>query len=101
MGVVRSELMEVVSLEELGVKVLSKSFTRLNDCAAAVGSLVSAGEAVFFKSPRTVANADCAVDKSPEVSALPSAARSVAYWELLDKVVPAVVAEFWEIFCSV
>ena len=63
-------------------------------CDAAVASLTCAAGAELFKSPRTVANADCAEERSPEFKALPRVDRSVASWELLDNVLPVVVAEF-------
>ena len=67
-----SELLEV-----LGFTVLSSSLTICNDWEAAVASFVSDGDGDVLRSFCKVANADCAVDRSPEVSALPSAVRSV------------------------
>jgi len=75
--------MEVVLsmlLEEtvLAFNVLRIPSTSCRDWAAAVSSLTAAVEGELFKSPLTVVKADCAVDRSPELSALPSADRSVA-----------------------
>lgn len=53
--------------------VLSSSLTNCNDCDAALASFICDGKAEFFKSLKT----DCAVDKLPEVKALPSEVRSL------------------------
>jgi hypothetical protein len=71
--VVRSALLE----EALEFTVLSSSSTSCTDWEAAFASLVCAGEAEFFRSPRTAAKADWDVDRSPELSALPSVDRSL------------------------
>ena len=64
-------------LETLGFTVLSSSLTNCSDCDAAVASFVSDGDEEVLRSFCKVAKADCAVERSPEVSALPSAVRSV------------------------
>ena len=98
----RSALLEEVRLEVLvEFKVLSSPSTNCTDWDAALASLVCAGEAVFFRSPKTVANADWAVDRLPELSALPSEVRSVESWELLKRLVPFAVAEFCRTLCRV
>ena len=83
-----SERLEVV-LEFNG---LSSALTNCTDCDAAFISLACAGEGAFFRSLCTVAKADWAVDKSPEFSALPTAARSMENGELLDPVLPLAAA---------
>jgi hypothetical protein len=66
--VVRSALLE----EAVEFTVLSNSSTNCTDWEAAFASLVCAGEAEFFRSPRTAAKADW------EWIGLPSSARCLA-----------------------
>jgi hypothetical protein len=56
---------------------LSNSLTVCTACDAAFVSFVNEGDALLFKSFFTVVKADCAVDRLPELSALPSAVRSL------------------------
>lgn len=61
----------------LEFSVLSSSWTNCSDWVAALLSTIRDGEAELFRSLLTVAKTDWAVDRSPEVSALPSAVISV------------------------
>ena len=70
-------LSEMPEEELFTFSVLSSSWTICTDWDAALISFVSDGEVLFFRSLCTVANADWAVVKLPEPSALPSAVRSV------------------------
>jgi hypothetical protein len=68
---------EVLEEELLEFTVLSSSWTNCSDWDATFVSSVCDGEAAFFKSLWTVAKADWALDIFPELSAPPSAVRSV------------------------
>ena len=70
-----SELLDEELLVEFNE--LSNPSTNCMDWDAAFSSTTRDGEAAFFRSLRTVAKADCAVARSSELSALPSAVRSV------------------------
>ncbi len=70
-------LSELLEDEVLEFNELSSSCTNCSDWDAALVSTVREGDAELFRSLLTVAKADCAVDRSPEVSALPSAVISV------------------------
>jgi hypothetical protein len=108
MEVVLSTLLEETVLKfavlefavlEFNVPRIPSTSCRLWD--AAVASFTWVADAELFKSLRTVTNADWAVDRSPELNALPNAVISVESWELLDNVLPVEVAEFWKSDCNV
>ncbi len=73
----------------LGVDSVSRSSTHCTVCAAAFSALVIAADGELFRSLCTVANACCAVVRSPPESALPSVARSVANCEFAAALDPA------------
>lgn len=70
-------MLVVESVEALVFSELSRPLTNCSDCEAAVVSLEREGEEEVFRSFTTVANADWAVGRSPELRALPSEAMSV------------------------
>jgi hypothetical protein len=78
----------VVVSAVLDVDSVSRSSTHCTVCAAAFSALVTAADGALFRSLCTVANACCAVVRSPPLSALPSVARSVASCELAVVLVP-------------
>jgi hypothetical protein len=95
--VVGSEALEEVSL---GFNELSKPWTNFSDWDARLVSSVCDDDVALFKSPLTVVKADWAVARSPEVSALPSAARSVESGELFEALLPLAVVRFWFSRCK-
>lgn len=84
-------LSELPVEDALEFNVLSRSWTNCSDWVAALLSTIRDGDAELAKSLLTVAKADCAVERSPEVSALPSAVISVESCELLDELLPLAV----------
>jgi hypothetical protein len=85
----------------LKLNVPSRPSTNCNDWDAAEASFTCAAEAEFFKSPRRVAKADCAVVRLPELSAPPRVDKSAVSFALVAAVLPVDVAEFWKSACSV
>ena len=75
---------------------LSRSSTHATVWAAADSALATDCDGVLFKSLCTVANADWAVVRLPELRALPNAAISVAICELPDALdVELLLAAVW------
>lgn len=78
---------------------LSRSSIHCTVWLTAVSAFVIACDGVLFKSFCTVVNADWAVDRSPELIALPSAFISVESWELLvelpDELLPFAEEGVW------
>jgi hypothetical protein len=70
-------LSEILAEELFTFSVLSNSPTVCTACDAASVSFASDGDPLLFRSFFTVVKADCAVDRLPELSALPSAVRSL------------------------
>ena len=93
------ESAEVVELL-LELESVSRSSTHCTVCVAALSALVMACDGVVFRSLCTVAKADWAVDRSPELMAVPSAVISVDNCdgvpvldeELEDELLPLAVA---------
>jgi hypothetical protein len=73
----------------------SRSSTHCTVWFTAASAFVTACDGVLFKSFWTVEKADCAVDRSPELIALPRDFISVASWEPEDELLPLVDQRFW------
>src|ERR1700689_4340164 len=70
-------LSEILAEELFTFSVLRNSPTLCTAFDAASVSFASDGDPLLFRSFFTVVKADCAVDRLPELSALPSAVRSL------------------------
>ena len=72
-------------VELLESERLSRSSIHCTVWAAALSALATAWDGVVFRSLCTVANADWAEERSPELMALPNAAMSVDSCEVADE----------------
>lgn len=72
---------------------LSRSSTHCTVWATAAVALAIACEGVVFRSLETVAKADCAFARLPELMALPNAVISVENWEAVEVVADELDAE--------
>ena len=76
---------EDVEEELLGLAESSRSLTQPSTWAMAAVAFAMAWDGVLFRSVWTVANADWAADRSPELSAVPSAVISVESCVLVEE----------------